>query len=157
MLRRKLVAARTISRSLMQEQARNEAILQQLRTLSNDTQGSMAFLTESAASKTLNVSANSQALTTNTTFAMSQLPALKALLAELRPRLASLKDASVGINSAKDENRFERREYIEQRTRPHIERNGGAMAENAAAMPGMPLDADEIQALEKVAHIFKPG
>ncbi len=68
-----------------------------------------------------------------------------------------MKDASIGINSAKDENRQERREYIEQRTRTHIERNGGAIAENAVALPGKPFDVEEIQALEKVAHIFKPG
>jgi kinetochore protein Mis12/MTW1 len=157
LLRRKLAASRALSRSLMQEQARNEAILQQLRALHNrDADGNMAFLTQSAGSTTLNVSANGQAFTTNTTFVMSQLPALKALLAELRPRLAALKNADIGINSAKDENRQERREYIEQRTKTHIERNGGAMADNAAALPGKPLDTEEMQALEKVAKIFKP-
>ena len=158
LLRRKLAASRTLSRSLMQEQARNAAVLQQLRALSDKSAGeNMAFLTNSAGAETLNVSANSNALTTNTTFTMSQLPALKALLAELRPRLSLLKDASVGINSARDENKQERIDYIEQRTRTHIDRNGGAISENAAALPGKPLDADEIQALEKVAQIFKPG
>ena len=156
LLRRKLAASRTVSKSLMQEQARNESLLQQLRALNQpDTHGNLAFLTESVAAKTLNVSSSNQALTTNATFAMSQLPALKSLLAELRPRLAILKNASTGIESAKDEIRQERREYIEQRTQGLVDRNGGA-SEDAAALSGKPVDTDEIQALEKVAQIFNP-
>ena len=158
LLRRKLAATRTLSKALNQEQARNEAILQQLRALSNkDADGNFAFFTESAGAKKLKLGTNGQALTTNTTFAMSQLPALKTLLAELRPRLASLKEAGSGISGAKEENKQERREYIEQRTKTHIERNGGGVADNATVLPGKPMDTDEIQALEKVAQIFKPG
>lgn len=157
MQRRKLAASRLLSRQLMQEQARNDAILQQLRALGNpEADGSLAFLTQSAGARTLNVSTNDQPLTTNATFTSSQIPALKALLAELRPKLATLKDLSTGVGTAKAELQQERRDYIEQRTRAHVERYGGADADDAAALSGKPLDADEIQAMEKAAQIFQP-
>ena len=142
----------------MQEQSRNEAILQQLRGLTEQSsEQSLAFLTNSDEARHLNVSADNRALSTNTTFAMSQLPALKSLLADLRPRLASLKDASTSIESAKDEMKQERREYIEQRTQAHLQRNGQAMSDNASALPAKHLDPDEIQAMERVAQMFKPS
>ncbi|KAK2751071.1 hypothetical protein FQN57_000146 [Myotisia sp. PD_48] len=61
-------------------------------------------------------------LTTNTTFILSQLPALRAMLLQLRPKLATLPAA---VEHAKlDPRRTERREYIDTRTRLHIERMG---------------------------------
>ena len=158
LLRRKLAASRTLSQALKQEQNRNEAILQQLRTVTGTNgEKSFAFLTQNAAARSLNVTSDSNGLTTNTTFAMSQLPALKALLAELRPRLASLKDVSTGVESARDEIMQERREYIEQRTKNLLQKNGDALADNASALPAKALDPDEIHALEKVAQIFNTG
>ena len=157
LLRRKVAASRTLSKSLMQEQARNEALLQELRALHQPgASGSLAFLTQSVPAKTLNVSSSNQALTTNATFAMSQLPTLTSMLAELRPRMATLKTASTGIESAKDEIRQERREYIEQRTQGLVDRNGRS-SDDAAALSSMPVDTDEIQAMEKVAQIFNPA
>lgn len=155
--RRKLAASRLLSKQLLQEQNRNEIILRQLRSLRNEqADGNLAFLTESAGAQALGVTSDAQNLTTNATFAMSQLPALKALLAELRPKLASLKDLSAGNGSAQAELRQERRDYIEQRTRAHIERSGGAEADDAAALPRQPLHTDDIEAMEKVAQIFHP-
>jgi len=82
-------------------------------------------------------------LTTNTTFTLSQLPALRALLAELRPKLASLQSAELGFNSARDERRQERRDYIEQRTRMHLDRNRRAYGDN-----GRKVETEEVEALE---------
>ena len=94
-------------------------------------------------------------LTTNTNFVLSQLPTLKAILADLRPKLARLRNARQGLDSAKDERREERREYIEQRTRLHLERNGDAVMENAVTLDGRKVDRDEIEALEKAASVLK--
>ncbi|ETN46861.1 uncharacterized protein HMPREF1541_01050 [Cyphellophora europaea CBS 101466] len=155
--RRKLAASRLVSRQLVQEQARNQAILDQLRALRNaDAEESLAFLTQSAGAQAMHVTSDGQSLTTNATFTMSQLPALRMLLAELRPKLAMLKDLSTGLGTAKAELQQERRDYIEQRTRAHIERHGRTDADDAAALSGRPLDADEIQAMEKVAQTFQP-
>lgn len=157
MQRRKLAASRLLSRQLAQEQARNEAVLQQLRALTDpQAKGNLAFLTQSAGARALNVSSNGQSLTTNATFAASQLPALKALLAELRPKLPLLKGLATGLGTAKAELQQERRDYIEQRTRAHIDRYGVAGADDAAALPIKSLDTDEIQAMEKVAQVFNP-
>lgn len=155
--RRKLNASRLLSKQLRQEQARNEAILRQLRALQNEkADGSLAYFTKAPGAQALGVSADNQNLTTNTTFTMSQLPALKALLSELRPKLAFLKDLSSNSDSAKAEIRQERRDYIEQRTLAQIERSGGADVDDASALPGQPLHADDIAAMEKVAQIFHP-
>lgn len=157
MQRRKLAASRLLSRQLAQEQARNEAILQQLRALSDhEAAGNLAFLTQSPAARNLQVSADGQSLTTTGTFTASQLPALKAVLAELRPKLSALKELGTGVGTAKAELQQERREYIEQRTRAHIDRYGGSNADDAAALPAKSLDTDEIQAMEKAAQIFNP-
>ncbi|KIW88185.1 uncharacterized protein Z519_11296 [Cladophialophora bantiana CBS 173.52] len=159
-LRRKLAASRTVSNALMEEYKRNEAVLRQLRDLIGNphtTTNNLSFLMNGASEQTLHASqhTDSRRLTTNTNFAISQLPALKSLLAELRPKLAMLKDIDMNVSSAKDELKEERRGYIEQRTRSHLERNGEAAGEDYT-LSGKRVDPDEVQALEKVASILDP-
>jgi kinetochore protein Mis12/MTW1 len=93
-------------------------------------------------------------LTTHTTFALSQLPALRALLAELRPKLASFRSTDLGFNSARDERRQERRDYIEQRTRMHLDRNRRAYGDNTVSVNGRKVETEEVEALEKVASVL---
>lgn len=161
-LRRKLAASRTVSRTLLEEHNRNEALLNQLRRLvghAQDGANNLSFLTTSPAAQSLQVTQNpgQQSLTTNTNFVISQLPALRSLLADLRPKLSALKASSAGrgLDSAKDENREERRGYIEQRTRAHLERNGLKPDESSALVSGKRMDPEEVQALETVASIFE--
>lgn len=164
LLRRKLAASKLVSKDLREEYHRNQVLLQQLRRLveggSPDAPGTLSFLTAGRPhARPLNGSLNpaEQPLTTNTTFALSQIPALTALLAELGPKLAVLKHATVGVGkSARDERREERRAYIEQRTSSHLERNGETVAaQTAAVIPGKVVDdREEIRALEKVAGMF---
>lgn len=161
-MREKLAAERNASRALLKEYNRNQAILQQLQSLLGSTEAvpnNLSFLTNGVSGQSAVGSHNthSQPLTTNTTFALSQLPALKSLLAELRPKLAVSKGAYASAESAKDEMREERRGYIEQRTRSHLERNGENLQEDSAAISGRRVDPEEIQALEKVASIFEPA
>jgi hypothetical protein len=78
------------------------------------------------------------------------------LLAELRPKLAALKDASNIVTSAKDEVKEERRGYIEQRTRTHLQRHGEDLQDHSDVVPGKRVEPEEVQALEKVATIFDP-
>jgi len=121
---------------------------------------SFSFLSNNAEARALGVSIDNtaqQSLMTNTNFTLSQLPALKAILAELRPRLATLRAKSLAMDSARDERREERREYIEQRTRAHLERNGQAIPANGSILPEKKLDIEEIEALEKVASMFGPS
>lgn len=164
LLRRKVAASRTASRALLEEHSRNEALLRQLRAIvdpGQNTTNSLDFLRNDAHPPSLKASQtpDNQPLTTNTNFAVSQLPALRSLLAELRPRLAALKSATPGMNTetAKDELREERRGYIEQRTRSHLERNGQRLEEDTAGMFHKRVDPEEVQALETVASIFDPA
>ncbi|RMZ78383.1 hypothetical protein DV738_g3945, partial [Chaetothyriales sp. CBS 135597] len=161
LLRQKLAASRALSRALAQRQAQNEAILNQLRALTDPASpDNIAFLISGGAAQTLNVSAERSALTTNAAFTMSQLPALKALLATLRSQMAALAEArsdQINEHGAREENKQERREYIGQRTQMQLQRHRGALPDEAAVLPGGPLAMGELQALEKVAHAFDPA
>lgn len=164
LLRRKLAASRTVSRSLLEQHNRNEALLGQLRGIVGETQNSpnaLSFLTNSASAQCLNVSQqpDSRSLTTNTNFAVSQIPALKALVEELRPKLATLRSSTIGmtIDTAKDELREERRGYIELRTRSHLERSGQSLEDHSTILSGKRVDPEEVQALEQVATTFDPA
>ena len=70
------------------------------------------------------------------------------------PKLASLQSADYGLKTARDERRQERRDYIEQRARMHLERNGQAYADNTICVNGRNVDPEEVEALEKVASVF---
>ena len=93
-------------------------------------------------------------LTTNTTFILSQLPALQATLENLRPKLASL-PKSVNEMETKSK-RDERKEYIESRIRLHLERAGQlAMGDDGVpVVAGRRIDSSEAHALENVANML---
>lgn len=155
LLREQLAASRAVSRALLEEQTRNEAILGQLRGMVGSTPGapnSLSFLTTATP-------LGQQTLTMNTNFVLSQLPAIRNLLTELRPKLVALREAkgNLQLDTAKEELRGERRQYIEQRTRMHLERNGQTLGEESAMVSGKRVDPEEVQALEKVASIFEPA
>ena len=171
LLRRKVAASQTVTSKLLAEAARNEAIIAQLKALTQGAslqnpptaptpaQGtpSFSFLNNSPNSKTLNIStekASQQSLTTNLTFTLSQLPALRAILAELRPRLSTLHSGENHVSGARDEQRQERVDYIEQRTRQHLERNGMADVDSASLVNSKLVDKEEMEALERVAATF---
>ena len=99
-------------------------------------------------------SSNKQALTINTNFALSQLPALRSLLADLRPKIASLQSAAAEIDLAKAERREERREYIDQRAEIHLQRHGEGASVSDPAISGKRVEPEEVEALEKVVGIF---
>lgn len=181
--RKKLHETRKLNRSLKQESARNEAVIGQLRsilstaTVANgkplqDDKGALdtgnkdldlSFLTSSPAAQQLRVGVaagpNTQhtPLTTNTTFILSQLPALQAMLKQLRPKLVTLpKPADV---AEKESKRDERKEYIESRIRLHLERAGQlAMGSNGdPVVAGRRIDISEAHALETVTSMLTHG
>lgn len=179
--RKKLHETRKLQRALKQEYARNEAIISQLRSVlsgaqsaatkqptgegeKSETEGSSAttretslpdlsFLTRDPAAKQLRVGNGTNPLTTNTTFILSQLPALRAMLEQLRPKLATLpKSADEMELDAKKE---ERRQYIESRIRLHLERAGElAMGEGNTVVAGRRIRGSEAQALESVTGML---
>jgi kinetochore protein Mis12/MTW1 len=158
LLRRKAAASQHLTTSLLAESSQNEAMIAQLKAVTSprsqreaDKQPNLSFLNSSPSSRAFNISTEQpmqRPLTTNTTFTLSQLPALRALLAELRPKIASLQSAELGFNSARDERRQERRDYIEQRTRMHLDRNRRAYGDNNVSVNGRKVDTEEVEALE---------
>lgn len=165
---------------MKQERARNEAVIGQLQSIlstatvangkpSQDDKDALdtgskdldlSFLTSSAAAQQLRVGVaagpNTQhtPLTTNTTFILSQLPALQAMLKQLRPKLATLPKPT--DMAEKESKRDERKEYIESRIRLHLERAGQlAMGSNGdPVVAGRRIDISEAHALETVTNIL---
>lgn len=184
--RKKFNETRKLNSSLKQEHARNEAVISQLRsilsTVAVATGGKsiktdqdaaptpapaagldLSFLTTSSAAQQLRVGVASgpntkhTPLTTNTTFILSQLPALQTMLKQLRPKLASLPKASEAAE--KDTKRDERKEYIESRIKLHLERAGQlALGTNGdPIVAGRKIDISEAHALEAVTSMLTLG
>ncbi|KAJ6031696.1 hypothetical protein N7540_002428 [Penicillium herquei] len=174
-LRKKLLETRKLNRSLKDECARNDAVIAQLNAIlskvnpeqnkptdepNTTTPLDLSFLTTSPAAKQLRVGVDTGSntkhipLTTNTTFILTQLPALQATLENLRPKLASL-PGSVKVIESKSK-RDERKEYIESRIRLHLERAGQlAMGDDGhPVVAGRRIDISEAHALESVAHML---
>ncbi|KAJ5578737.1 uncharacterized protein N7459_007701 [Penicillium hispanicum] len=174
--RKKLVETRKLNRSLKDECARNDAVIAQLKSILSTVESAknggaageskattpldLSFLTSSPAARQLRVgvdagmNAKHTPLTTNTTFILSQLPALQATLVNLRPKLASLPHAMVEMETKTK--RDERKEYIESRIRLHLERAGQlAMGyDGNPVVAGRRIDISEAHALENVANML---
>ncbi|PWY89976.1 MIND kinetochore complex component Mtw1 [Aspergillus heteromorphus CBS 117.55] len=182
--RKKLHETKKLNRALKQESARNEAIIAQLRSIRQTAQEAdaekaakgegnfvasgqkdldLSFLTSSLAAQQLRVGvatgSNTQhtPITTNTTFILSQLPALQALLKELRPKLASL--PQFGDKMETESKADERREYIESRVRLHLERAGqlAVGSDGNTVVAGRKIDITEAEALEAVTGLLTQG
>ncbi|KAL4944426.1 hypothetical protein BDV06DRAFT_90410 [Aspergillus oleicola] len=179
-LRQKLQETKKLNRALKQESARNEVMIAQLKAIlsasqspGDDTKGenqpaaalgnkdlNLSFLTYSPAAQQLRVGVASGSntqhtpLTTKTAFILSQLPALQALLMELRPKLAALPKSDHAND--KESKSDERRDYIESRIRLHLERSGQLPVGNDGipAVGGRKMDISEAQALEAVTSMI---
>ncbi|TKA75712.1 hypothetical protein B0A49_03910 [Cryomyces minteri] len=176
LLRRKVQETEKLQVALQAEAVRNEALIQQLQLLisgsastafktepsSSPTKDSMsaqpsapfAFLTSTHAAKTLGISTTTahNPLTQNTTFALAQLPALRNLLASLRPKLTALPDAPV-----EDEETIagERRAYIESQTRRHLERRGVDLNAEGSVGLGRRIGPEEVRAIEAIVGALR--
>ncbi|KAL3429439.1 Mis12 protein-domain-containing protein [Aspergillus tetrazonus] len=178
-LRQKLQETKKLNRALKQESARNEVMIAQLKAILSATQASdaatdtkesgttsltkkdldLSFLTASPAAQQSRVGvatgSNQQhtPLTTKTTFILSQLPALQAMLKELRPKLAALPES--GLAKDKEPKSDERRDYIESRIRLHLERSGQLPGNDGnLTVGGRRVNISEAQALEAVTSML---
>ncbi|KAF2462060.1 putative MIND kinetochore complex component Mtw1 [Lineolata rhizophorae] len=130
------------------------------------TAGAFSFLTETPGAKTLGLawptgsdataSANQGPIQTNTAFTISQLPALRSLLAVLRPKLAAMSNRSPGDEN---ETAAERRKYIESQTRRVLARRGVDIsgAEGSGALSGRRVVPEEVKALEEIVGQIQHG
>ena len=122
---------------------------------SHDRTGSYAFLTNGQSAKALGMSAQpvpgstQGPLLTNTSFVHSQLPALRALLDNLRLKVADLGDAQAAASESHISR--ERRLYLNNLSRKAIERQGIEMGRSAEGL-GRRVQGDEVAALEGIVE-----
>ncbi|KAK3178050.1 hypothetical protein OEA41_000182 [Lepraria neglecta] len=167
LLRRKLQETRKLNQALRSTHNQNAALVTKLSSLlsppTTSTQSdpsSLAFLASptNPAAQTLNLSfapssKDSKPRTTNAQFATSQLPALRQLVAELRPKMQSLKD---GARDKVDweSRREERRAYIEAGTKNVVIRRGTVEGEEFG---GGRRGRVEVEELEGVVRGLERG
>lgn len=157
-LRRRLVATRHTTHRLTTEVNRNEALLKQLRSVVGEEAASkslpnMSFLASNVVNQPFS---GQQPIATNVQFTASQLSALKSSVVELKDRLASLKNTQTGPSTANQERREERRQYIEQRTRAHLERNGHGSDRNDYPFADTAVSTTNLEAMNNAAGLFNP-
>jgi kinetochore protein Mis12/MTW1 len=178
-LQHRLRQTRKLNAVLDSTARRNNATLEQLRSLveypssglktehpssgsdaSADHRGAYTFLTNGQSAKTLGMTTRSGTqqtdgpLATNTSFALSQLPALRALLDDLRPKLAELGDAQAAATEGHSAR--ERRIYLNNQTRKAVERQGVEIGASAQGL-GKRAQGDEVAALESIADGLSAG
>lgn len=175
-LRRKVQETRKLNLSLRNTHSSNETTVAQLKSLLSASQPkpeaqasppstidpSLAFLTSQPSATTLGLSIgpptssfarvnakddNYSPLETNTQFFISQLPALRQALEELKPRLKSLPEKIGDVDW--ESRREERRAYIEGRVRKVVDGIGGGGL-SGDAMRGVRVGRDEVRDLEGV-------
>jgi kinetochore protein Mis12/MTW1 len=122
-----------------------------LSFLSHGSSAEQLGLTPAARSAASETSYGSSPLETNTSFALSQLPALRQLLAELRPRLATMaKDSATAAPESGTAK--ERRLYVERQSRKALNRQGFGTGDAASDSLGKGVDPDELAALESIVE-----
>jgi len=178
-LRRKVQETERLQTLLKAEATRNEAILARLRSLSlqqptqvhrqsllqssspvkseKQSQPSLQFLASTPSGTSLGLGANtsSQSLAQNARFTLSQLPAVKALLEELRPHIAAVPRAGFGSEATQA-----REAYLDTQSKSAMARNGIGPTANASAGAegfGRTIGQEEVKALESIASQFGNG
>lgn len=162
--RRKVQETAKLNAMLKAEEARNQAIIAQLHTLTGQqpkeaqqtpqetestSKSAFSFLTTSP-----HTSTTEKPLSQNLQYAIAQLPALRELLSQLKESLASLpraRQARQGENSVE----AKRRGYINAQSRRALERRGvdvSGQGSEAVAGGRRRIAADEVQGLESVVQ-----
>jgi kinetochore protein Mis12/MTW1 len=174
--RRKLREVEKLHSLLLAETAKNEATISSIRALlskqvpkaepTDDSQGvhpTFAFLQDKGHLK----GDVSHPISTTTSFALSQLPALKALLHNLKPRLEELAndDGQEGLVGEEEKSwKRERLEFVEKEARRHLENirglelgEMGEVRDGEWQGEGRKLGKGEVEDLERVVSLVGGG
>lgn len=153
MRRRKLQETAKLNAMLKAEEARNAAVLTQLRGLVGGAEGQASPFAFLASSSHTSTSSNTQPLNQNTQYALSQLPALRQLLQQLKDSLQTVPNARTAREDPNGAD-AKRRRYIESQSRRALGRRG-VEAENGealAASSGRRIGRDEVEGMEAVVQ-----
>ncbi|MCJ1469939.1 hypothetical protein MMC07_008583, partial [Pseudocyphellaria aurata] len=170
-LRSQLQETKRLNRVLRFTEAQNAFLLASLTSLlspapptdnksqtnNNSAPFSLAFLTSqpltaSSSPGTTSAGSSSKSLTTHAQFASSHLPALRALLAELQPKLDLLRETD-GMTAGRmdwESKREERRKYLDQRVRKIVGGEGAGKVVGEGEVSGAKVRAEEVGGLENV-------
>ena len=174
--RRKLREVEKLYSLLLAETARNEATMASIRALlstqvpkiepTDDSQPghpTFAFLQDKGGLK----GDVSHPISTTTSFALSQLPALKALLQNLKPRLDMLSNdnGQEGLVGEEEKSwKRERLEFVEKEARRHLENvrglelgEMGEVRDGEWQGEGRKLGKGEVEDLERVVGLVEGG
>ena len=176
--RRKLRETQKLQSLLLAEKAKNDATISSLKALLLSSQGpkkekpdvglrddypAFAFLQEKGG-LTGDVS---HPVTTSTSFALSQIPALKTILENLKPRLDELSNGNGGEGLMGEEEkswRKQRLEFVEKETRRHLEDvrglelgDMGEVRDGEWQGEGRKLGKGEVEDLERVVAMVGGG
>lgn len=160
--RRKLHETTKLNTMLKAEEAKNQAVLSRLRSLTGDGQNNTDNGAPSPASPYAFLSSlqqsgkasTQQPFNQNVQYTVQQLPALRDLLAKLKDSLQKIPSAR---HATSDDNSVEakRRQYVETQSRRALERRGLDL-EDPAAMgavgAGRKIGGDEVEGIEAVVH-----
>ncbi|KAK5163511.1 uncharacterized protein LTR77_010693 [Saxophila tyrrhenica] len=152
--RRKLHETTKLNTMLKAEEARNAAVLEQLRSLMGTdstpdlSNSPFAFLTSSQQA------GSGQTQNQNVQYAISQLPALRQHLALLKDSLQTLPNAR-GKEEDEDSVEAKRRRYIDSQSRKALQRRG-VEPDNAsvAGGTGRRVGREEVEGIEAVVQAF---
>lgn len=171
-LRRQLQETKRLNQALRSTEAQNASLLSSLTSYltpassihnkisatTDSTSPSLAFLTSQPLTNTNNPSSTSTSssfnpLTTQAQFVTSHLPALRALLAELQPKLVSLRETGGTTADRVDweSKREERRMYLEQRVQKIVGGESKGRGGGEGEVGGARVGAEEVSGLENVA------
>ena len=153
--RRKLQETVKLNAMLSAEEKRNEAVLAQLKGMLGQTNGdstlgpALSFLQPpSLASK----SSRDGLMEQNVQYTLSQLPALKDLLTQLKSGLQSIPNAR-DVHEDETSREAKRRRYLDTQARRAMERKGiSSDAGHGAARSGRKIGKDEVEGMEAVVR-----
>lgn len=186
--RSKVQEAQRLNRLLTAESSKNTAIINRLRSLrglppksvpgtsktveqsrTNDTADTYPVFAHLENKAGLTDGTGDTPLSTNAAFVLSQLPALKSLLAELKPQEGLLgeggkADPNIAGGQAEKSWRKQRVEYIETQTRRHLEKvvglelgKNGEVGDGEWQAEGRKLAKGEVQDLERMVEMMGGG
>jgi kinetochore protein Mis12/MTW1 len=158
-LRRKLQETQKLNLLLTSEATKKARLIEQLQSLISPTSVAKAESPEAASTSALafiqnrgELTEKDKPLTTTTQFALSQLPALRKLIEDLRPRMKTMRKQGATSSGW----RRERERYVESQTRRHLESTGlelgpmGEVRDGEWQGNGRRLGPGEVEALESV-------
>lgn len=156
MLRRKVQETGKLNGMLKEEEARNAAVLEQMHALVDGEGSPLGFLASSSSQQQQQQGASGAKplMAQNVWYALTQLPALRDLVAQLKDSLQTLPNARHTRQDDEDSREATRRRYLDSQSQRAVERRGidtDTVAKTAASA-GRKIGRDEVEGVEALVQ-----